>query len=37
MTIIYLYNVVGDKGLFSFAPPHQGIDGDWSDKSGVIV
>ena len=37
MTIIYLYNVVGDNGLFSFAPPHQGIDGDWSDKSGVIV
>ncbi|CAL0333566.1 unnamed protein product [Lupinus luteus] len=27
----------GDKGLFSLAPPHQGIDGDWSEKSGVIV
>lgn len=27
----------GDKGLFSFSPPHQGIDGYWSDKSGVTV
>ncbi|XP_059301686.1 uncharacterized protein LOC132053594 [Lycium ferocissimum] len=27
----------GDKGLFSLAPPHQGIDGEWSDGSGVIV
>ncbi|XP_022865121.1 uncharacterized protein LOC111384997 isoform X2 [Olea europaea var. sylvestris] len=27
----------GEKGLFSLAPPHQGIDGEWSDKSGVIV
>ncbi|KAL8495989.1 hypothetical protein ACS0TY_019924 [Phlomoides rotata] len=27
----------GEKGLFAFAPPHQGIDGEWSDKSGVIV
>ncbi|KAM3327228.1 putative protein isoform X1 [Capsicum chacoense] len=27
----------GDKGLFSLAPPHQGIDGEWSDESGVIV
>ncbi|XP_019453424.1 PREDICTED: uncharacterized protein LOC109355001 [Lupinus angustifolius] len=30
-------HVNGDKGLFSLAPPHQGIDGDWSEKSGVIV
>lgn len=22
-------NVVGDKGLFSYYPPHQGIDGYW--------
>ncbi|CAJ2657488.1 unnamed protein product [Trifolium pratense] len=27
----------GDRGLFSFSPPHQGIDGEWSDKSGVTV
>nr|XP_004510968.1 uncharacterized protein LOC101490445 isoform X1 [Cicer arietinum] len=27
----------GERGLFSFAPPHQGIDGYWSDKSGVTV
>ncbi|KAJ9558381.1 hypothetical protein OSB04_012995 [Centaurea solstitialis] len=27
----------GDKGLFALAPPHQGIDGEWSDGSGVIV
>ncbi|KAM0888271.1 hypothetical protein ACQ4PT_028455 [Festuca glaucescens] len=26
-----------EKGLFSLSPPHQGIDGEWSDKSGVIV
>ncbi|KAI4333147.1 hypothetical protein L6164_017988 [Bauhinia variegata] len=30
-------HINGDKGLFSLAPPHQGIDGDWTDKSGVIV
>ncbi|RDX66686.1 hypothetical protein CR513_54522, partial [Mucuna pruriens] len=30
-------NHQGEKGLFSLAPPHQGIDGEWSDKSGVIV
>lgn len=30
-------HVNGEKGLFAFAPPHQGIDGEWSDKSGVIV
>ncbi|XP_047264851.1 uncharacterized protein LOC107864340 isoform X2 [Capsicum annuum] len=29
--------ISGDKGLFSLAPPHQGIDGEWSDESGVIV
>lgn len=29
--------VTGEKGLFAFAPPHQGVDGEWSDKSGVIV
>eukprot|EP00252_Welwitschia_mirabilis_P012682 TRINITY_DN2801_c0_g1_i1.p1 TRINITY_DN2801_c0_g1~~TRINITY_DN2801_c0_g1_i1.p1 ORF type:complete len:162 (-),score=10.34 TRINITY_DN2801_c0_g1_i1:211-696(-) len=27
----------GDKGLFALAPPHQGIDGEWTDASGVIV
>ncbi|GLJ21395.1 hypothetical protein SUGI_0393900 [Cryptomeria japonica] len=27
----------GDRGLFSLAPPHQGIDGEWTDESGVIV
>ncbi|EEF35621.1 uncharacterized protein LOC8278993 [Ricinus communis] len=27
----------GEKGLFSLAPPHQGIDGEWTDASGVIV
>lgn len=37
MIYIYIYIVEGDKGLFSFAPPHQGIDGEWSDGSGVIV
>ncbi|KAJ1290167.1 hypothetical protein BS78_02G222700 [Paspalum vaginatum] len=30
-------HVTGEKGLFSLSPPHQGIDGEWSDKSGVIV
>ncbi|ONK81810.1 uncharacterized protein A4U43_C01F33100 [Asparagus officinalis] len=30
-------HATGEKGLFSYAPPHQGIDGEWSDKSGVIV
>ncbi|XP_040993546.1 uncharacterized protein LOC121240215 [Juglans microcarpa x Juglans regia] len=25
------------KGLLALAPPHQGIDGEWSDRSGVIV
>ncbi|MED6168799.1 hypothetical protein PIB30_014922 [Stylosanthes scabra] len=30
-------HINGEKGLFSLAPPHQGIDGEWSDKSGVIV
>ncbi|KAL5543396.1 hypothetical protein UlMin_007180 [Ulmus minor] len=30
-------HTTGDKGLFSLAPPHQGIDGEWSDRSGVIV
>lgn len=29
--------LAGEKGLFSLAPPHQGIDGEWSDRSGVIV
>lgn len=29
--------LAGEKGLFSFAPPHQGIDGEWTDRSGVIV
>ncbi|XP_058073563.1 uncharacterized protein LOC131222497 isoform X2 [Magnolia sinica] len=27
----------GERGLFALAPPHQGIDGEWSDRSGVIV
>ncbi|KAG2635794.1 uncharacterized protein LOC120661060 [Panicum virgatum] len=30
-------HVTGEKGLFSLSPPHQGIDGEWSDRSGVIV
>ncbi|KAK4414449.1 hypothetical protein Salat_2857900 [Sesamum alatum] len=30
-------HATGEKGLFAFAPPHQGIDGEWSDGSGVIV
>ncbi|MCD7467916.1 hypothetical protein HAX54_005619 [Datura stramonium] len=30
-------HINGEKGLFSLAPPHQGIDGEWSDGSGVIV
>ncbi|KAK0575215.1 hypothetical protein LWI29_035592 [Acer saccharum] len=30
-------HTTGEKGLFSLAPPHQGIDGEWSDSSGVIV
>ncbi|KAL7158142.1 hypothetical protein ABFS83_02G122000 [Erythranthe nasuta] len=29
--------ILWEKGLFALAPPHQGIDGDWSDESGVIV
>ena len=28
---------VGEKGLYALAPPHQGFDGEWSDRSGVIV
>ncbi|KAL4198292.1 hypothetical protein AMTRI_Chr03g139450 [Amborella trichopoda] len=27
----------GERGLFALAPPHQGIDGEWSEGSGVIV
>ncbi|KAK2994815.1 hypothetical protein RJ640_015774 [Escallonia rubra] len=30
-------HITGEKGLFALAPPHQGIDGEWSDRSGVIV
>ncbi|EER96966.1 hypothetical protein BDA96_02G256900 [Sorghum bicolor] len=30
-------HITGEKGLFSMSPPHQGIDGEWSDKSGIIV
>ncbi|KAL0914773.1 hypothetical protein M5K25_015152 [Dendrobium thyrsiflorum] len=26
-----------ERGLLSLSPPHQGIDGEWTDKSGVIV
>ncbi|KAF5184298.1 hypothetical protein FRX31_026115 [Thalictrum thalictroides] len=29
--------ITGEIGLFSLAPPHQGIDGEWTDRSGVIV
>uniref|UniRef100_A0A803P4P5 C2H2-type domain-containing protein n=1 Tax=Cannabis sativa TaxID=3483 RepID=A0A803P4P5_CANSA len=27
----------GERGLLALAPPHQGIDGEWSDRFGVIV
>ncbi|KAK1259578.1 hypothetical protein QJS04_geneDACA010314 [Acorus gramineus] len=27
----------GERGLFALAPPHQGVDGEWTDGSGVIV
>ncbi|KAL8062052.1 hypothetical protein ABFX02_02G122000 [Erythranthe guttata] len=30
-------HTTGEKGLYALAPPHQGIDGEWSDESGVIV
>ncbi|XP_047323954.1 uncharacterized protein LOC124927558 [Impatiens glandulifera] len=30
-------HTTGEKGLYSLAPPHQGIDGEWTDESGVIV
>ncbi|KAK9154912.1 hypothetical protein Sjap_002392 [Stephania japonica] len=30
-------HTTGEKGLFALAPPHQGIDGEWTDGSGVIV
>ncbi|XP_078163459.1 uncharacterized protein LOC144558495 [Carex rostrata] len=30
-------HITGERGLYALAPPHQGIDGEWSDKSGVIV
>ncbi|KAJ8645193.1 hypothetical protein MRB53_006941 [Persea americana] len=30
-------HTTGERGLFALAPPHQGIDGEWSDGSGVIV
>uniref|UniRef100_A0A6V7QW22 Uncharacterized protein n=1 Tax=Ananas comosus var. bracteatus TaxID=296719 RepID=A0A6V7QW22_ANACO len=30
-------HTTGERGLFSLAPPHQGIDGEWSDRSGIIV
>ncbi|XP_022146120.1 uncharacterized protein LOC111015413 [Momordica charantia] len=30
-------HITGERGLFSMSPPHQGIDGEWSDGSGVIV
>ncbi|KAJ9174475.1 hypothetical protein P3X46_013113 [Hevea brasiliensis] len=37
-TVCYFHgDTTGEKGLFSLAPPHQGIDGEWSDRSGVIV
>ncbi|KAH0637513.1 hypothetical protein KY285_037215 [Solanum tuberosum] len=34
MDLLHL-SIAGDKGLFSLAPPHQRIDGEWSD--GVVV
>ncbi|KAI5068522.1 hypothetical protein GOP47_0016867 [Adiantum capillus-veneris] len=33
----YHAHMTGEKGFFTLAPPHQGIDGKWTDKSGVIV
>ncbi|KAG7945660.1 hypothetical protein I3843_14G001400 [Carya illinoinensis] len=27
-------HTIGDKGLLALAPPHQGIDGEWSYRSG---
>ncbi|XP_078443904.1 uncharacterized protein LOC144713247 [Wolffia australiana] len=30
-------HITGERGLFAMAPPHQGIDGEWTDGSGVIV
>ncbi|KAG0504437.1 hypothetical protein KC19_N032500, partial [Ceratodon purpureus] len=33
----YHGHMTGDQGLHALAPPHQGIDGEWSDASGVIV
>ncbi|KAL2932533.1 putative HTH-type transcriptional regulator YdeC [Bienertia sinuspersici] len=30
-------HITGEKGLLALAPPHQGIDGEWTDCSGVIV
>ncbi|XP_024393761.1 uncharacterized protein [Physcomitrium patens] len=33
----YHGHMTGDPGLYTYAPPHQGIDGEWADSSGVIV
>lgn len=33
----YHGHMTGERGLFAMAPPHQGIDGEWTDESGVIV
>lgn len=33
----YHGHMTGDRGLFAIAPPHQGIDGEWTDESGIIV
>lgn len=33
----YHGHMTGDRGLYSVAPPHQGVDGIWSEASGVIV
>ncbi|KAF4360951.1 hypothetical protein F8388_016760 [Cannabis sativa] len=30
-------HTTGERGLLALAPPHQGIDGEWSDRFGVIV
>ncbi|KAL2623010.1 hypothetical protein R1flu_003215 [Riccia fluitans] len=33
----YHGHMTGDVGMFSLAPPHQGIDGEWTEDSGIIV
>ncbi|XP_024393760.1 uncharacterized protein [Physcomitrium patens] len=36
-SVVLLCWASGDPGLYTYAPPHQGIDGEWADSSGVIV